>query len=177
MFVAHSGMLTAAFNIYQNMLQNDMFSMAELKNPEYKIAVAGHSLGAGTAAILGFFLRLEESVKDRVYVYAYGIPGGLLNPPAREESKKFVVAIVHNDDVIPRLSLQSMFDLKNKIRITLYNCEEPKYKVICWGIGNALLSCLPCCCKSTCQKVLFKNYILFIRQVYLSDYLKVLPTI
>ena len=154
-------MLTAAFKIYQNMLQNEIFSTTEqicyFAKPEYKIIITGHSLGAGTAAILGFFLRLEEGFKDRVYVYAYGIPGGLLNPSAREESKKFVVGIIHNDDVVPRLSLQSIFELNNKMRITLYNCEEPKYSVICWGIGNAFLSCLLCCCKSISPKVLQLN--------------------
>ena len=136
-FLAHKGMLFAASNIY-NILMNptnptegvlSKFIDDEEYN-DYDFIVTGHSLGAGTAAILGFFLRSEENIKDRVKVYAYGIPGGLLNAPAREESKEFIVSVIHNDDVISRLSIDSMFGLRSDIRNVLCDCNQPKYKIV-----------------------------------------------
>ena len=152
-------MLIAACRILKNMHENNIFSELELMNQEHKVVVTGHSLGAGIAVVLGFLIRREESFEDRVYVYAYGIPGGLLNESAQTESKKFVIAVIHNDDIIPRLSLKSMFKLRNELRVTLYNCDKPKYKVVCWGVGHAMLSCLLCCCESARRKVLLKKFI------------------
>ena len=146
-------MLTAAFNIYQNMLENEIFETEYFTNQEHKVVLTGHSLGGGVATILGFFIRLHESFKDRVYVYAFGAPGALLNPAAQRESKIFVVGVMYNDDVVSRLSMCSVFELRNEIRTTLYKCDEPKYKIIFWGFGSAVLACLLSCCKSRNQKV------------------------
>ena len=146
-------MLTAAFNIYQNLLENNIFENENFTNVEYKIVLTGHSLGAGVAAILGFFFRLHESFKDRIFVYAFGVPGCLLNPPAQEESKTFVVGVIFNDDVVPRLSMRSVFKLRNDIRTILYHCDEPKYKIILWGFGSAIFSYPLYCCKTRKRKV------------------------
>ena len=146
-------MLTAAFNIYQNMLENKLFEMESFTNQEHKVVLTGHSLGGGVATILGFFIRLHEIFKDRIYVYSFGQPGGLLNASAQKESKKFVVGVMYNDDVVPRLSMRSVFKLRNEIRTTLCECDQPKYKIIFWGFGSAILSCLLSCCKSRNQKV------------------------
>ena len=157
-------MLNAAANIYKNILQNKILDRKELSHPEYKLVVTGHSLGAGTAAILGFFLRLEKNIKNRVHVYAYGIPGGLLNAPAREESKKFVVSLIHNEDIFPRLSLNSLFNMRNQVRQALYECEEPKCKIISAGYATLLTAmakycCCCCCCNIGSKLVLF--YVIF----------------
>ena len=71
-------MLIAACKILENMQQSNIFTEPELTNQEHNVVVTGHSLGAGIAVILGFLIRLEANFEDRVYVYAYGIPGGLL---------------------------------------------------------------------------------------------------
>jgi len=42
---------------------------------DYDVVVVGHSLGAGTAAILAILLRQEY---PRLHCYAYSPPGGLL---------------------------------------------------------------------------------------------------
>ena len=61
-FLAHKGMLLAASNIYKELVEKEVLRkiIEILDDPEYKdykIVVTGHSLGAGTAAILGFFLN------------------------------------------------------------------------------------------------------------------------
>ena len=58
-----------------------------------------YSLGAGTAVILSFILRLKyKSVK----CFSYGPPGGLLNPRAHAISTTFVTSVVVGDDIICR---------------------------------------------------------------------------
>ena len=104
-------MLFAASNIYNRLIKEGVLSQI-MHNEEYRdysLIVTGHSLGAGTAVLLGFFLRTMQNIKDRVKVYAYGVPGGLLNLAARDESKEFVVSVIHNDDEFhspPNLSMK-----------------------------------------------------------------------
>ena len=156
-------MLMAARNIYgqiksssddekKNADNVEMVSIFEKLNNEYQdyqVIVTGHSLGAGTAVILGLLLRSEKTIRNRLNVYAYGVPGGLLNKCARDESMKFMVSVIHNDDVISRLSIRSIVNLRNEVRKTLLECQEPKYKIIITGICSALKElgkCFFCAC-------------------------------
>ena len=160
-------MLRAARNIFEQIKSHKMdvsnqlekHTILELLNSKYKdhhIIVTGHSLGAGTAVILGLLLRSEKTLRNRLNVYAYGVPGGLLNRPAREESMKFMVSVIHNDDVISRLSIRSIVNLRNEVRKTLLACKEPKYKIIITGFISALGAIGKCCvgafcCCSSCR--------------------------
>ena len=76
-----------------------------------RLVVTGHSLGAGTAAILAFLLRQTYPRLD-VTCYAYSPPGGLLSAQAAAESEKFCVSVVVGDDVIPRTSLANIVTLR-----------------------------------------------------------------
>ena len=160
-------MIVAARNIFQQIKshkvevsdQTQRLTIFDLLKNEYKdhqIIVTGHSLGAGTAVILGLLLRSEKTIRNRLKVYAYGVPGGLLNKPARDESMKFMVSVIHNDDVISRLSIRSIVRLRNEVRKTLLECKEPKYKIVNTGLCAALgtigkCCCGPCCCYSNCN--------------------------
>ena len=133
-------MLFAASNIFSRLIKEGVLSQI-MDNEEYRdysLVVTGHSLGAGTAVLLGFFLRSQQNIQDRVKVYAYGVPGGLLNSAARDESKEFVVSVIHNDDVISRLSIDSMFNLRNEIRKVIHNCSQPKYQIVSAPVVSAL---------------------------------------
>ena len=57
------------------------------------------SLGAGTAVILSFMLRLKY---NSVKCFAFGPPGGLLNSQAYAISTTFVTSVVVGDDIICR---------------------------------------------------------------------------
>ena len=165
-------MISAARNIHDQLktqpeikhrkIHNDQnHSVIEKLENEYKdhqVVVTGHSLGAGTAVILGLLLRSVKSIRNRLKVYAYGVPGGLLNNQARQESMKFMVSVIHNDDVISRLSIRSIVNLRNEVRKTLLDCNEPKYKIINTGFCSALGAfgkcCfgLCCCCCHSCNR-------------------------
>ena len=151
-------MIVAARNIFKQIIplnpdQTQRPTIFDMLNDEYKdhqIIVTGHSLGAGTAVILGLLLRSEKTIRNRLKVYAYGVPGGLLNKPARDESMKFMVSVIHNDDVISRLSIRSIVRLRNEVRKTLLECKEPKYKIINTGFCAALGAIGKCCFGSCC---------------------------
>ena len=139
-------MLAAAANIYKELIEKNIINDQLGKYPDYKIVVTGHSLGAGVAAILGFFIRSDEKIKHLVKVYAYGVPGGLLNSSARNESKKFAMSIIHGDDMIPRLSIRSLKKLHTDIRKILIKTKVAKYKIISYGFLDLLKSLFCCYC-------------------------------
>ena len=95
---------------------------------DYQLVVTGHSLGAGTAAILAFLLR-EKYPARQVHCYAYSPPGGLLSQAAARESEKFTVSVLVGDDVIPRLSLRNIGTLSSDIKRSITSCSLPKYQI------------------------------------------------
>ena len=56
-FLAHAGMAETAVNIYRQLLAKHILQRALSQCPDADVVVTGHSLGAGTATILGFLLR------------------------------------------------------------------------------------------------------------------------
>ena len=72
----HGGMAEAALYIYKTIKSKHFLDMAHVQYPDYPLVVTGHSLGAGTAVILAFMLRLRYS---NIKCFAFGPPGGLLS--------------------------------------------------------------------------------------------------
>lgn len=71
----------------------------------------------------------------QVRAYAFSPPRGLLSKSLYEYSKDFVVSLILGMDVIPRLSVTNMEDLKRRILRVIANCNKPKYKILlhgCW---------------------------------------------
>ena len=59
----------------ENLLEKAFSHKTENGTPEFQLILVGHSLGAGTAAILALLLRDEY---PNLHCYAYSPPGGLL---------------------------------------------------------------------------------------------------
>ena len=142
-FSAHAGMLEAALNIYRELIERHVINQALSQCPDADIVLTGHSLGAGTASILGFILRAKYS---NTYVYAFGPPGGLLNDAALREAQKFIVSVVCGDDFISRLSIDSIYKLRSKMEDVLLQCDYPKHKILNWALTSSLSRCLCCFC-------------------------------
>ncbi|XP_036682787.1 diacylglycerol lipase-beta isoform X2 [Balaenoptera musculus] len=99
---------------------------------EYRLVIVGHSLGAGAAALLTIMLR---NPYPQVRCYAFSPPRGLLSKSLCEYSKTFIVSLVLGKDVIPRLSVTNLEDLKRRILRVIAHCNKPKYKILlrgCW---------------------------------------------
>lgn len=93
---------------------------------DYDLLVTGHSLGAGTAVILALKLKAQY---PNIKCIAYSPPGGLISSALADYTKSFVMSVVLGDDIVPRLSLHSVHNLKADILKALHACHLPKYKI------------------------------------------------
>eukprot|EP00565_Helicotheca_tamesis_P004346 CAMPEP_0185741426 /NCGR_PEP_ID=MMETSP1171-20130828/38952_1 /TAXON_ID=374046 /ORGANISM="Helicotheca tamensis, Strain CCMP826" /LENGTH=491 /DNA_ID=CAMNT_0028413395 /DNA_START=91 /DNA_END=1566 /DNA_ORIENTATION=- len=96
---------------------------------KYSILITGHSLGAGTACLLGLLLRtripaLRNELKDMLKVYAFA-PPPVLNYDAALACAPFVTSVVNNSDVIPRMSLSNLVVL-NRLLMKVNKRQEEK---------------------------------------------------
>ena len=116
----HDGICRAASYVYRRLHGGEgqgedrpqgVLARAVQQTNYSRLVVTGHSLGAGTAAILAFLLRQTYPRLD-VTCYAYSPPGGLLSAQAAAESEKFCVSVVVGDDVIRRTSLANIVTLR-----------------------------------------------------------------
>ncbi|CAK7304664.1 Diacylglycerol lipase-beta [Vulpes lagopus] len=126
------GISQAARYVYQRLVNDGILSQAFSIAPEYQLVVVGHSLGAGAAAVLAIMLRNSY---PQVRCYAFSPPRGLLSKSLYEYSKNFIVSLVLGKDVIPRLSVTNLEDLKKRILRVIAHCNKPKYKILlhgCW---------------------------------------------
>ncbi|XP_072916246.1 diacylglycerol lipase-beta [Hemitrygon akajei] len=130
--LAHKGILQAATYIYKKLMNNGILSEAFAVAPEYKLVVTGHSLGAGAAAVLAILLHASFPT---LRCYAFSPPGGLLSKALADYSRGFVLSVVLGRDLIPRLSLPNIEDLKKRILRIVAHCNRPKYQILlrgCW---------------------------------------------
>ncbi|KAM9305954.1 diacylglycerol lipase-beta [Gastrophryne carolinensis] len=129
---SHKGICQAAAYIYQKLITDGILNQAFTFAPEYKLVIVGHSLGAGAASILAIMLR---SSFPTLKCYAFSPPGGLLSKALAEYSKSFIISIIVGKDLVSRLSLPNMEDLKNRVIRMVVNCNRPKYQILlrgCW---------------------------------------------
>ncbi|XP_022599250.1 sn1-specific diacylglycerol lipase beta [Seriola dumerili] len=128
----HKGMCQAAGYIYKKLVNDGILNQAFSVAPEYKLVITGHSLGAGTASLLAILLRNSFPT---LQCYAFSPPGGLLSKALADYSKDFVLSVVLGKDLVPRLSIPNMEDLKRRILKIVSNCNKPKYRILlqgCW---------------------------------------------
>uniref|UniRef100_A0A1A8IQB5 Diacylglycerol lipase-beta n=2 Tax=Nothobranchius TaxID=28779 RepID=A0A1A8IQB5_NOTKU len=129
---AHKGMCQAADYIYKKLMNDGILNQAFSVVPEYKLVITGHSLGAGTAALLAILLHASFPT---LQCYSFSPPGGLLSKALADYSKDFIVSVVLGKDLVPRLSIPNIEDLKRRILKIVSNCNKPKYRILlqgCW---------------------------------------------
>ncbi|KAM9817178.1 diacylglycerol lipase-beta [Neosynchiropus ocellatus] len=129
---AHKGICQAAAYIHKKLLNDGILNQAFSIAPEYKLVITGHSLGAGTAALLAILLRNSYPT---LQCYSFSPPGGLLSKALADYSKDFVISVVLGKDLVSRLSIPNMEDLKRRILKIVSNCNKPKYRILlhgCW---------------------------------------------
>nr|XP_042709135.1 diacylglycerol lipase-beta isoform X5 [Chrysemys picta bellii] len=97
---------------------------------EYKLVIVGHSLGGGTASILAIMLRNSFPT---LRCYAFSPPGGLLSKSLADYSKCFIVSVIVGKDLVARLSMPNMEDLKRRLVRIVANCNRPKYQILLYG--------------------------------------------
>ncbi|NWR63457.1 DGLB lipase, partial [Bucorvus abyssinicus] len=128
----HKGITQAANYIYRKLINDGILNQAFTIAPEYKLMIVGHSLGGGTASILAIMLRNSFPT---LRCYAFSPPGGLLSKSLADYTKHFIVSVIVGKDLVARLSMPNMEDLKRRIVRIVANCNRPKYQILlrgCW---------------------------------------------
>ncbi|NXG40881.1 DGLB lipase, partial [Psilopogon haemacephalus] len=128
----HKGITQAANYIYRKLINDGILNQAFTIAPEYKLVIVGHSLGGGTASILAIMLRNSFPT---LRCYAFSPPGGLLSKSLADYTKRFIVSVILGKDLVARLSMPNMEDLKRRIVRIVANCNRPKYQILlrgCW---------------------------------------------
>ena len=105
---AHEGMLSAARELAAGQVGAAIAALTE-SHPDYQLRVTGHSQGAGVAALLVHHWQ-HRYPNIRGYVFA---PPCVLTLSAAKALGPRLVSVVYGDDIIPRLSLGSVEDLRN----------------------------------------------------------------
>ena len=132
---AHHGMLESAKYILDRIkskgLMERFVHSSDLGHK--RIVVLGHSLGAGVATILSILLHEIPCMRNRVKCLAYSPPGGLVNLPLAKATSSFVKAIYIDNDVVPRLSKESVEDLRTNVIEVLTRCKRNKASVLLYS--------------------------------------------
>ncbi|XP_059158872.1 diacylglycerol lipase-beta-like isoform X2 [Physella acuta] len=102
------------------------------------LVLVGHSLGAGVAAILSVLLRPQY---PDLICFSFSPPGGLMSASASKYTREFVCSVVVDKDIVPRLGMYTLTDLKVKILQALCETNKPKYRILATGCLR-LLCCL-----------------------------------
>ncbi|XP_063446477.1 diacylglycerol lipase-beta-like isoform X1 [Mytilus trossulus] len=136
--VAHKGILQAAQYVKRTLEEKHILEDAFDRAQGSKLVITGHSLGAGTAALLAVLLK--QSYPDLI-CFAYAPPGGLLSFEASQASQDYICSVVLGKDMITRLSIWSMYDLKEKTLTAIRNSHSPKFRVLASGAWEVLCGC------------------------------------
>ncbi|XP_070186231.1 diacylglycerol lipase-beta-like isoform X2 [Littorina saxatilis] len=105
---------------------------------ESRLVIVGHSLGAGAAAILSVLLKPQY---NNLACFAYSPPGGLMSRSASLHVRDFVCSVIVGEDIVPRLGMPSMCDLKVKVLRALCESNTPKHKILATGCFRMLCQC------------------------------------
>ncbi|CAH1129425.1 unnamed protein product [Ceutorhynchus assimilis] len=135
-WTGHKGMVQAAQYIFDKIEQEELLEKARARRPEkgtkdFDVVIVGHSLGAGTASILGILMRQTHPT---LQCFCYSPPGGLLSAPAVEYTKEFTVSVVIGKDVVPRIGLHQMETLRTDLINAIKRSVDPKWKTITCSI-------------------------------------------
>ncbi|CAG5121550.1 unnamed protein product, partial [Candidula unifasciata] len=143
----HKGMIQAAVYIKKKLINDGILQMAwdrdeaytnstdwlrsARETAKYDLVLVGHSLGAGTAAILAILLKADY---PNLHCYSYSPPGGLLTLPCVEATKSFITSVVVGKDCVPRIGLPQLEMLRADILNHIKNTNEAKWKIIFRGL-------------------------------------------
>ncbi|XP_072168397.1 diacylglycerol lipase-beta-like [Diadema setosum] len=128
---AHRGIVNNSKYILNKLKELNLLEEAFERHPDYKLVVSGHSLGAGVAAILSILLR--EQYPD-IKTYAFAPPGGLINAEGVFYTQDFVTSVVLGEDIVPRMSVCTIQQLRDQIISVVRNSQVPKYRILLRGL-------------------------------------------
>ena len=116
----HEGILISAKRLYEHVLP---VVDEKVVHDDYRLVLAGHSLGAGAAALLGVLLRSRIPTLDNLNVYAFASPPIFDHDVALAVSP-YVTSVVNNSDIVPRWGLANLTVFLEFLRVISDKLEE-----------------------------------------------------
>uniref|UniRef100_A0A673J2F9 Sn1-specific diacylglycerol lipase beta-like n=1 Tax=Sinocyclocheilus rhinocerous TaxID=307959 RepID=A0A673J2F9_9TELE len=99
------------------------------------VAVRGTLSLKVSSGISSTLIMIRESKRYSTLITVRLSPPFTLSKALADYSKQFVVSVVLGKDLVPRLSIPNMEDLKRRLLKMVSNCSKPKYKILmhgCW---------------------------------------------
>ena len=123
----HAGVLACVKNIYEDMQRHGLLeTLLEDEFPTYQLRLVGPSLGAASATLLGYMLKAKY---NNLVVYNFSPPGCSMTWDLATRCKEWATTFIFDSDIVPRLSVLSMEDLRDEVLQLIGRIKVPKYQV------------------------------------------------
>uniref|UniRef100_A0A1I7STQ4 sn-1-specific diacylglycerol lipase n=1 Tax=Bursaphelenchus xylophilus TaxID=6326 RepID=A0A1I7STQ4_BURXY len=133
----HRGMLNSARYVFNTLKKYQVLEDLKDLHPDYGLIVCGHSLGAGVASLLTLLLKQTD---PDVRCYSFSPPGCVISEHGLAEMESHVLSVIVGDDLVPRISYQSLMKLKKSIDEQIYSTNRAKYEILIKGIFKLFFS-------------------------------------
>jgi len=126
----HSGVVNRVEWLHDNLERNGVLAKL-LLDPlsefhDYSLRIVGHSLGAGCAIVLGFMLKKKY---PNLRCLLYSPPGGLMTWNSATQCKDYVTSFVLDNELVPRLSVENLEQLRDEVLELILRTKVPKIEV------------------------------------------------
>lgn len=133
----HRGMLRSARYVLETLREYNILGDLTAMFPDYNIVVCGHSLGAGVATLLTLLLK---QTYESIQCFSFSPPGCVISENGLKETNQHVFSIIVGDDIVPRMSYQTLHKLKYSIIDALVASNNAKYEIIIKGCFRLFFS-------------------------------------
>lgn len=136
----HEGIFKGAQNVYNSTKDRILDLMTDY--PSFDLIITGHSLGAGTAGLIGLLWSTDPDFASRNFrVYCYGAPC-VVSPELNPMLRQNVMTVSLGTDIITRSCFGSMKDLV-KVLLFLSEREGSRSGLTTQSIINKTLTMQP----------------------------------
>jgi len=117
----HSGMASAAAFLYDRLAPLVAAFAAEGRD----VVIVGHSLGAGTAALLATKLVAAGAVTaNAVHCYCLAPPPAV-DPALAAAGRRYITSLVNGHDIIPRVTPRGFYGLYREFKALVASGDSP----------------------------------------------------
>lgn len=110
----HSGILTSAINLSDTIKPLILETLSNY--PEYSLIICGHSLGAGTTALLSLLWLSDPEIMQKGFLsFAYA-PPPVISSELNMYLKDHLYSCVYGNDIVSRLSFGSLRDMCEMVK-------------------------------------------------------------
>lgn len=122
----HAGVVACVQNVYQDLQRHRLLESLEEDFPNYHLRLVGHSLGGASATLLGYMLKPRF---NNLKVYVISPPGCSMTWELATQCQEWTTSFVLDSDIVPRLSVLALEDLRDEVLQLIGSLKVPKYQV------------------------------------------------